>query len=277
MKNLLLPFLLFTCVAAKAQYYYKDIIGTKESSDIIKTYKNNKVTRVSLTSYDANDTKNDDFFVEQVYNTANQTLRTTSRSEDTNESILTSFTDAAGRVIKTIDSSENLVSTTTYNYDANGLLASIISNTMDTAKSLNEIEVHQWQYKNNQVYRMLRIKNGVDTMFVDFKLDDKGNVSEEQSTRLGVKSEPVYYYYDANNRLTDIVRFNNKAKRLLPEYMFEYSAANQVIQKITVPANNSDYLIWRYLYDSNGLKTKEAIYDRYKTLTGKIEYKYQRG
>ena len=124
---------------------------------------------------------------------------------------------------------------------------------------------------------MLRIKNGRDTSFVHFKLDDKNNITEEQSTRNGIKSDPVYYYYDAQNRLTDIVRYSAKARRLLPEYMFEYSAANQVIQKITVPSNNSEYLIWRYQYDANGLKIKEAIYTKQKQLTGKIEYVYQKG
>ena len=153
----------------------------------------------------------------------------------------------------------------------------VTSTTTDTSKTLNETESHLWEYRNNQVHRMLRIKNSRDTMFVSFKLDENGNVVEEQATRLGKQSDPVYYYYDASNRLTDIVRFNNKAKRLLPEYMFEYAPGNQVIQKITVPANGSDYLIWRYLYDARGLKVKEAIYDKYKTLTGKIEYKYEQG
>jgi YD repeat-containing protein len=124
---------------------------------------------------------------------------------------------------------------------------------------------------------MLRIKDKKDTSVVSFKLDEKGNVSEEQSIRRGVSSDPVYYYYDSNNRLTDIVRFNNKAKRLLPEYMFEYSPKNQVIQKITVPGNGSNYLIWRYQYDDRGLRVREAIFDKYKQLTGKIEYQYQMG
>jgi hypothetical protein len=62
--------------------------------------------------------------------------------------------------------------------------------------------------------------------------------------------------------------------KLLPEYMFEYSPANQVIQKITVPANSNNYLIWRFQYNNQGLKTKEAIYNKQKQLTGKIEYQY---
>ena len=59
--------------------------------------------------------------------------------------------------------------------------------------------------------------------------------------------------------------------------MFEYSPANQVIQRITVPANSSEYTIWRYQYDSKGLKTKEAIYNKQKQLTGKVEYQYSFG
>jgi hypothetical protein len=156
-------------------------------------------------------------------------------------------------------------------------LASVVSTTSDTSRSLNDTEEHLWEYNNGKPFRMLRIKNKIDTSIVTFKLDEKGNVSEERSIRKGITSDPVYYYYDSNNRLTDIVRFNNKAKRLLPEYMFEYSPANQVIQKITVPGNGSNYLIWRYQYDNRGLRIKEAIYDKYKQLSGKIEYQYQLG
>lgn len=277
MKALLLPFLLFVTTLCHAQYYYKDIIGTKESADIIKTYRNNKVNRVSVASYDAEGTRSDDLFVEQVFSPATQTLRTITRSGETDESVLTSFADAEGRIIKTVDSSENMISTTQYQYDDAGRLFTITSTSSDTAKKLSETEVHQWEYRDNKIYRMLRIKNGIDTSVVEFRLDGNGNVVEEQSIRRGVKADPVYYYYDANNRLTDIVRFSNKARRLLPEYMFEYSPANQVIQKITVPANSSNYLIWRYQYDAGGLKVKEAIYNKQKSLTGKIEYQYQRG
>jgi hypothetical protein len=58
--------------------------------------------------------------------------------------------------------------------------------------------------------------------------------------------------------------------------MFEYSSSDQVIQKITVPTNNSDYLIWRYQYNSQGLKIKEVVYSKHdkKNPMGKIEYQY---
>ena len=131
-----------------------------------------------------------------------------------------------------------------YTYNDSNQLVSITSNSSDTTNFSNQLEEHLWEYKNGSVNRMLRIKNKKDTTYVNFKLDEKGNVVEEQSIRKGVPVDAVYYYYDDNNRLTDIVRFNNKVKRLLPEYMFEYSSKNQVIQKITVPGNSSQYLIW---------------------------------
>lgn len=277
MKSFLLAIILFASFSSGAQYYYKDIIGTKETAELIKNYRANKVSKVVLNSYDANDTKSEDFYVEQVFVPAGQVLKTITRSGMTGASVLTSFADNNGNIIKTIDSSESSTSITVYNYDTNGALISVISNSADTAKRLNQIEEHYWQYENNRIVRMLRVKDKKDTTYVTFGLDEKGNITEEKSLRKGIASEPVYYYYDSNNRLTDIVRFSNKAKRLLPEYMFEYSPANQVIQKITVPANGSNYLIWRYQYDNRGLKVREAVFDKYKQLTGKIEYQYQFG
>jgi antitoxin component YwqK of YwqJK toxin-antitoxin module len=177
-------------------------------------------------------------------------------------------------VVKTVDSSSSLVTTTVYHYDAAGQLTSLVSTSVDSAKRVNLIEEHKWEYSNGKISRMLRIKNKIDTAVVTFKLDEAGNISEEVSVRNGIKSEPVYYYYDGQNRLTDIVRFNNKVRKLLPEYMFEYSSSNQVIQKITVPSNSSEYLIWRYQYDDRGLKIKEAVFNKQKKLNGKIEYLY---
>ena len=276
MKFFFLTSFLAFIIAANAQYYYKDIVGTRETASLIKTYRTNKVSRVVLNSYDAENTKNDDFYVEQVFSIPNQFLKTTTRFGITNESVLIAFTDANGNVIKTIDSSQTISTTSVYNYNEQGMLLSVVSTSSDTSSN-NQTEEHRWEYNDGKVVRMLRIKDKKDTAYVSFKTDDKGNIVEEQSVRKGVASEPVYYYYDNTNRLTDIVRFNTKAKRLLPEYLFEYSPSNQVIQKITVPANGSEYLIWRYQYDDKGLKIKEAVFDKHKQLTGKIEYQYQFG
>lgn len=275
MKGLLFFFFLCFSVQASAQYYYKDVIGSSETAEIIRNYVSNKVRKVVLNSYDADGTRNENFLVTQSFD--GSTLKTSSKSGDEDASLLTSFVNNLGQVIKTIDSSNALISTTTYTYNDKGGLTSVLSVSTDSSRTFSQTELHRWEYNGDKIVRMVRIKNSSDSSTVHFKLDERGNISEEQMVRRGVKSDPVYYYYDAQNRLTDIVRYNNKVKRLLPEYMFEYSAANQVIQKITVPGNSSNYLIWRYQYGPDGLKTKEAIYNRQKQLTGKIEYTYQRG
>jgi YD repeat-containing protein len=277
MRSILAAFIVLLYLPAQSQYYYRDIIGTRETSDMMRTYMNNKVSRVLLTSFDADNTKSDNFYVQQEFHPNRGTLITTTRSGDGDPSILLSYIDAKGNVTRTVDSSISFKSTTIYRYNETGNLEYLQSNSTDSAGRSVQTEEHVWQYREGNISRMLRIKNKIDTSFIDFKKDDNGNIIEEQETRRGIKSEPVHYYYDRNNRLTDIVRFSRKANRLLPEYMFEYSASNQVIQKITVPSNSDKYLIWRYQYNAQGLKTKEAIYDKQKTLTGKVEYLYSMG
>lgn len=276
MKSFLFATVILISLSSSAQYYYKDIIGTKESSDLIKAYLKNKVSAVVLTSYDADNVKSDNFFVQQNFSTATGILRTITGTGADNGNTSTVFTYAGdnGNIIKTVDSTGVVVNTTTYSYDASGNLNLVTISSSDTTSS--ESEQHNWQWENGKPVEMLRIKNRMDTTYVDFKLDENGNVSEETETHKRVSSKPYFYYYNDNNQLTDIVRYNERAKQLLPEYMFEYSSSNQVIQKITVPTNNSDYLIWRYQYNEQGLKIKEAVYSKQdkKTPIGKIEYLY---
>ena len=122
---------------------------------------------------------------------------------------------------------------------------------------------------------MLRIMNTHDTTEIRFSLDEEGNVIDERSYKKGVEGETTYFYYDEKNRLTDIVRYNKKLSKLIPDYLFEYDLNNRVIQKITTFSNLSQgYLIWRYAFNEKGLKTKEALFNRDKVMTGKIEYIY---
>jgi YD repeat-containing protein len=244
---------------------------------MMKIYRANKVLGVTITGYDPDGTRSEDFFGEQVL-FGNNKLKTITRSGVTDESQLLSDFDDQSRITRTQDTSGSMVSITTYNYDAAGKLVLTKSISSDTTQSINEIEEHKWFYKTSGTpERMLRIKNASDTTEIRFVTDESGNVSEEQSFKKGIAGETVYYYYDDKNRLTDVVRFNKRAGRLLPDYMFEYSSSNQVIQKITVPPNNSEYLIWRFQYDARGLKVKEACFTRNKQMTGKIEYQYRFG
>ena len=274
MKALFVTAAVFFSLQSGAQYYYKDIIGTKESAEMITAYRNNNVRKVALNSYTINNTPIDNFLIQQEFLPAEQALRTITKTEYTQPSYLTSYLDAGGRVVKTTDSSDGIINTTIYQYNNNGNLSSVLFTAGDTLTAV-KTDDHIWFYDaQNRVQKMLRIKNKKDTAIVSFKLDEKGNVIEEQEKRRALTEEPYYYYYDNANRLTDIVRFNKKANRLLPEYMFEYSDKNQVIQRITVPQNSSQYLIWRYAFNDKGLKTKEVIFNKEKEQTGKVEYIY---
>jgi len=276
MKSLFLAAVLFIAVPSPAQYYYKDIIGTKESSDLIKSYMKNNVGRVLLSSYDADNTKSDNLFVQQEFSSVKKVLKTITGTgaDNANTSTVFTYADENGNIAKTVDSSGFVIHITTYNYDASGNLNMVTINSSDT--TISELEQHFWQWQNGKPFKMVRVKNNRDTTYVDFKLDEKGNVVEETQTHKKLSSKPYYYYYNENNQLTDIVRYNDRAKQLLPEYMFEYSSSNQVIQKITVPTNTSDYLIWRYQYNPQGLKVKEVVYSKNdkKNPMGKIEYQY---
>jgi hypothetical protein len=279
MKSFLFAFVFLIALNSSAQYYYKDIIGTRESSETIKNYRKNKVSRVLLNSYDGENVKDDKFYVEQQFSSASGSLTTTTHTETSDESILRTFADANGNVMRTIDSNNLLVSETHFVYNAAGQLQSVWSQSADSGRTSLELEEHLWEWKGDQPTRMLRIKNKVDTSIINFKLDEAGNVSEEQEIVKGKFKQPYLYYYNAKNQLTDIVRYSPRAKQLMAEYMFEYSPSSQVIQKITVPSNTNDYYIWRYQYNAQGLKTREAVYSKYdkKVPMGKIEYVYSFG
>lgn len=264
-------------ICVHAQYYYKDILGSAATNSQLNVYMANKVRAVSLKSFDADGTVSTGFLVEQVVDRDNKVLKTTTRSGVTEESVLSTWFDEKARVIRTTDTSGTAINTALYSYDEKGRIRSISNFSGDTSRKGNEAEEHQWSYNpDGQPAQMLRIINAIDTTLIKFTTDENGNVAQETIYKKGKAGDPVYYYYNEKKQLTDIVRYNYKLKKLLPDYMFEYSDAGQVIQKITVPSNKAaDYLIWRYQFDARGLKVKEALFNKDKQLTGRIEYNYR--
>ena len=279
MKNILGSFLiLISSVPLQAQYYYKDIIGTREINQSIKLYLSNKVVSVEATGFDGDGVKNSDFSETHNFFAGKNLLKIATRNKTTITNEYYRF-DSRGLLTNMSDTSSSLVSTTTYTYDEKNNPVLIKNMITDIGDSIYANETHQWFYNDQgNPLRMLRILNNGDTTEVRFTLDQKGNVIEEFPFVRKKSGEKTYYYYDDKNRLTDIVRFNTKARRLLPDYMFEYTERNQVSQKITtLSMMDLGYLIWRYVYDDKGLKTKEASFNKDKVMTGKIEYFYQFG
>ena len=124
---------------------------------------------------------------------------------------------------------------------------------------------------------MIKIKDGSDTTFVNFTSDEQGNAAEENAVRKNGNLGTTYYYYDTRHRLTDVARFNKRANRILPDYMFEYNDAAQVAQMIVVPEGSADYQIWKYIYNQQGLKEKDVCYSKQKQMVANIEYTYSFG
>jgi len=278
MKTILLSFFLLCSFAIKAQYYFNDIIGTLESNRQMKTYLTNKVKTISATGYDQRGAKATDFSEFQEVKENGTALKSSSFNK-LNKTVIYSKFDSQGRLIRSSDSSTAITSVTTYEYDANGRVFKVQNTTRDSANNFNPLELHLRKFNaTGKPEKMWRVINNTDSLEIQFTNDEDGNTTDEKTIRRGVETGVIYYYYDEKNRLTDIVRYNSKVKKLLPDMLFEYDDNDRVIQKITPTSSiNLGYLIWRYVFDEKGLKTKEALFNDDKQLTGKIEYSYTFG
>ena len=275
MKILFLPLFLFCIITSQAQYYYNDILGTLETNRQMKSFTGNKVKMISATGFDENGVKATDFSEVQEIKDNGRTLRFSSRSGTNYTSYFNRF-DEQGRLISTADSSSAIQTVTEYTYDAAGRITKVRHSIRDSANDFNQVEVHQWYYDDKgQPKNMWRTINNSDSLEIRITLDDNGNPGEEKSFKKGIENNTVYYYYDDRKRLTDIVRYNTRYKKLLPDVMFEYDEQDHVIQKITTTSSlHLSYFIWRYIYNEVGLKTKEAVFNEDKKMTGKIEYSF---
>ena len=275
MKNILILITFFLHTTVYCQYYYNDIVDARTISERMKTYASQKVKTITATGFDSRGAKTTDFNEWQEINPASKILKITTRNGQQVNRQYYQFNDQYNLTGIT-DSSGDIKSTTEYSYDKKGNIALVKTSTTDSLKDFSEIIEHHYLYNAaGKPEKMWRIINGTDSSEYRFTVDQKGNVADEQLYRRGIGVDPVYYYYDESNRLTDIVRYNKKAKKLLPVLMFEYDEANRIIQKMTVlSANNPDYLIWRYIFNEKGLKTKEALFNKQKEHTGRIEYAY---
>jgi hypothetical protein len=263
--------------AANAQYYYKDIVVTGQISANYRLLRDNKVTRVTITPSALDPTQNT-VTLQQTINAKEKLVLTYTKVPDAPESWLKSYYNAAGFLIKTVDSSADVVTTSLYEYDATNRPATISSNSIPVNDPA-ETEVHKWKYSDNgQPVQMIKIKDGLDTTFVSFVPDEHGDPGEEKYIRhKGGAPESYYYYFDAQHRITDVTRFNKKANRILPDYIFEYNETSQPTQMIVVPEGSTDYQTWKYIYNQQGLKEKDICYSKQKEMVASINYTYAFG
>jgi YD repeat-containing protein len=264
---------LLAVFTAKSQYYYKDIVLTRQNQQNWRSFRDLKVKQADIQSLDANNEPTDGFSCKQTISADYGTITTYTRSANMAASTLTTYYDHNGRMIRTTDTSDTYKSTTEYTYDANGQITSLLNNSVETDNQVGATEKHLWVYEGTQLKKMIKIKGETDTTIVNLIKDEKGNIIEEKPIREGQSLPSTYYYYDNDGRLTDIVRYNQKAGRLLPDYVFEY-ISDRISSMIVVPAGSSDYQKWLYQYNENGLKASETCYDKKKQLVVKIRYDY---
>jgi YD repeat-containing protein len=257
-----------------AQYYYKDLVTTVQSSQQFNLYRQRGVKKVTLTSYNESSTESAGFTVEQIIDGKSRKITTISRTTVVGDAFLMTTYNEAGQLISSTDSAQNAINNTNYTYDGGGRLTLI--STTNSSDNITTTETHQYLYdEKGKPLSMLRIRNNSDTTRVQFIADEHDNVGEEKIIRSNLPASTVYYYYDIKNRLTDIVRYNAQAKRLLPDYMFEYNENDQLKKMVIIPEGTNQYQNWYYQYTGDGLKRMDLCYDKSQHLMGKVVYEYQ--
>jgi len=278
--NLMIKKLLIACsmfalaTDATAQYYYKDLVSNKILLDEMQKYKEEKVRTVNIKSFENDGSPSEDFFCQRKINKSYTKVEMLTKSNITGASVFTSYFTKEGALLRTVDSSDLAVATSTYEYDAAGRIASIKSfaHSSDSDFVNTMQEVHTYEYDTNgKPTKLLRTKTSGEVNTILFSTDESGNVTIEKDTKTG---KAYYYYYDTKKRLTDVVVLQERSQKLLPDYIFEYNNNGQIAQMTTTEEGGNNYFIWRYNYD-NGLRIREKCFDKARNLLGTIEYEYK--
>ncbi len=274
MKNILLPvFIILSFMQVNAQYYYSDIIGTKQTNQQYKLLRAFQFQHINAISFDGNQPAKD-FLLEQVIADDGRQITTHSASAGSMESYFISNYQN-NKLNKTVDSGNNAINTVLYEYDNTGKVISTSAASKDFDKTFTNEERHIWSYNEKGLpQKMIKIKNHGDTTLVMFSYDDD-NLAEEKWIKNKRIIETYYYYYNPKKQLTDIVRFSRKAKAMLPDYIFEYDVKGRVTQMTQTQSGSANYLVWKYTYNENGMKEKEIVFNKQKEMLGRIEYNYR--
>ncbi len=277
-KNIAIFIILITVFnpLAKAQYYYKDLVSNKQATAEKATLKQQKIRTITVHSFEGDKSVSKGFFCEKKISKDSRRIETYTKSYTTGKAILISYYNDIGQLMQSSDSSDITVSTSSYKYNTDGDIVSIISDSHSTDDDFTTglKEEHKYIYNDKkQPVQMLRIKNSKDSILVDFILDEHGNISDEIDT--SPNGQHYYYYYDTKNRLTDIVKFNVVLGKLMPDLTFEYNSNNQITQMISVEEGiNRNYYTWKYIYN-DGLRIIEKCFSKENDLLGYFEYEYK--
>ncbi|MFZ1306396.1 MAG: hypothetical protein WAT20_05260, partial [Ferruginibacter sp.] len=257
-----------------AQYYYNDIINNKQVLAELAMLKEKKINGVKVTSLEATGEETEGFTCQKKINRDFTEVEIYTSTNETYPNTFISYFTKTGLLQRTVDSSEAGATTIDYTYDAAGRLISINSSkrfaTEDDAGVV--LEKHLYNYSAAGILeQMVLIKNNRDTTLFLFEADEAGNIIIEKNART---AEVYYYYYDAKNRLTDIVHRYSYQKNLFTEYSFQYNQAGQLAKMVTSEKEGAYFFTWRYVYE-DGLRINERCYSKEGRIMGSVEYKYK--
>lgn len=149
---------LFFSANVKAQYYYLDIIGTKQTNQQYKLLRAFQYKRINATSFEGN-LPSKDFILEQTISADGRQIVTRSATVGSTEFYFISHF-LNNRVVRTVDSSMNAINTVQYNYDNTGKLLSTNTSSKDYDGKFTSTESHVWSYNDKGLpERMLKIRN----------------------------------------------------------------------------------------------------------------------
>lgn len=273
--TILLFSIIYFVPTAQAQYYYKDILNTQKINKEFAELKKAGIKLIKLSSFEDNNEPSEGFFAEKKINKNYTQAEMISRSYITEETLIKTDYDKEGRITKTTTTTPTITNTLEYNYNPEGHLTLITTSSFDDRDSGIIKESRKYEYTEGLPEKMMVERNGKPAFSINFIKDESGNIIEEnESGKSGDRK--YYYYYDNQNRLTDIVRYNATAGRLLPDYMFEYDDAGNLPSRMTtIEAGGSNYFIWRYAYTANHLPEIEKCYSKEKRVLGTIQYEYK--
>ncbi len=262
---------------ARAQYYYQDIYGTRQTNEELQGYARLGLRQMTIRSFDARHTLQDNFRCERQFMPGYRQVITHTAAAVAGASVTRSFFDDQGRVTMSVDSSARSLNTTRYHYDAEGRPDTLyfVARSAGGSDSLTLEEVHIYQYgPGGAPLRMNRLRQGLPPASVVFETDSAGRVSKE-SPEGGSGAQPAYYYHhDAQGRLTDVFHYDRRNGKMQPDLLFDYDDQGRLKEKTTVTMNTGGYLLWEYRYDSKGLIAGQTCYGKSHALQGSLEYNY---
>ncbi|ACU63711.1 hypothetical protein Cpin_6306 [Chitinophaga pinensis DSM 2588] len=269
-------------LSVSAQFYYQDIVNTARTEANMALLKENKIVAQVVQSFDEDRNSDNDFRCTRELSPNFRQIRSVTVSRSTGYSAMTSYFNTKGKLTKTIDSTRNIITTVIYmrnTNDTSGKIQEVYLTSYEPKTKYKFTETRRYQYdQQGRLSQMIHFHGDriEDSTTVSFTLDSLGQVSEEIESGKGSKGRRIYYKYNDQGLLSDIVRYSPTRKKMLPDYIFDYDAQNRLGAMTTVNGETATYTIWRYSYDEKGLPTQEECYGKKKELLGTVRYKYRK-